>query len=270
MKNILYDQGFGTNWKDYYVYEREAYSTSVADLHEHDFYEINVILSGNVNILLKTHAVEGKSNFIVLTKPNTPHFVSCKPDTLYSRKYLLLSSKFIENNNSEWQELSTIFGRNGNVIAVSREQANFCNLLINRINNETDNFRVKLLSLYLLSYIKEFTNLHKTNTYTIPSYIIKALTFIEENYSEKITAQSLADKLYISRTTLMTSFKKYTDSTFNDYLTHCRIKNAIKLLSEGISQEITAEKCGFNQSSNLIRCFKRAYNMTPKEYISSI
>lgn len=270
MKNILYDHGYGTDWKDYFVNCRAGYYTSVADFHEHDFYEINLILSGNVNILLKNKAIEGRKNFIVLTKPNTPHFISCKPDTLYSRKYLLFSADFIENSINESEELAEIFGEGGNIIAISAEQTEFCSLLINRIQNEKDVFRARLLTLYLLSYIHEFMQSHKTVTSALPSYIIKAINFIDGHYAEKITADMLANKLYISRTTLMTAFKKYTGSTFNNYLTHCRIKNAVKLLRDGKTEEETAEKCGFNQSSNLIRCFKRAYNMTPKEYISSI
>ena len=47
-----YDYNFGTAWETFHVERREAYSTSVTDYHKHGFYEINLILSGNVIGLL--------------------------------------------------------------------------------------------------------------------------------------------------------------------------------------------------------------------------
>ena len=93
----LYDYGFGTAWKTVHVEKREGYYTSVTDFHEHDFYEINLILSGNVKILLKDSFEMGGENKVVLTGPNTPHYILCQSDTLYSRLYVLFTEEFIAN-----------------------------------------------------------------------------------------------------------------------------------------------------------------------------
>ena len=112
-------------------------------------------------------------------------------------------------------------------------------MLISRLQNETSLVRQKLLVLYLLSYISEFA--HNTMQVAIPSYIMQALVFIEEHYQEKITAASLAKRLYIGRTTLMMNFKKYTDSTLNNYIIQCRLKKAIILLCQGKTESEIAE-----------------------------
>lgn len=269
MQNLLYDYGSQTNWKDVYVKYREGYYSPVADFHEHDYYEINFILSGNVKILLANQVEEGTQNRIVLTKPRTPHFVSCKPDTLYSRLYLVFTEEFIEDYVPEWKQLLRLFGEKGRIITVSPEQKEFCKLLIKRIQEEAKPFRQRILILYLLSYISEFAEDDDINLVSIPAYIIESLTFIDEHYAEKITAAELAQKLHIGRTTLMTAFKKYTGSTLNNYLIHCRLKKAIQLLNEGKTEQEAAEICGLSDSSGLIRCFKRSFGMTPKQYISS-
>lgn len=265
MKNTLYDHGYGVTWKNALVDYREGFYTSVVDFHEHDFYEINLILSGNVKILLANQAEEVKQNCIVLTRPGTPHFISCEPDTLYSRIYLAFSAEFIANYVPEWKQLLSAFGKNGKIITVSEEQKNFCEQLMKRIESEKKAFRQRILILYLLSYISEFAG--NENSTEIPSYIMEALTYIDNHYSEKITAQELAQKLYISRTTLMTLFKKYTGSTLNNYIIHCRLKNVIQLLREGKNEQEAAELCGLNDSSGLIRCFKRNFGMTPRQYL---
>lgn len=268
MKKDLYDYGYGRVWKDVFVNRKKGYYTSVADFHEHDFFEINLILSGNVKILLSDCAVEGTGSRLVLTKPGTPHFVSCNPDTLYSRIYLVFSKDFVTGRIAEWQELSEIFGKNGRIINISDDQKDFCYKIINRIPDESNTFRKRLLVFYLLSYIGESLQKDGTNLTSIPNYIIEALSYIDEYYREKITAQKLAEKLHVCRTTLMTSFKKYTGSTLNDYIVHCRLKNAIKLLSEGKTEQETAEHCGLCDAGGLIRAFKREFGMTPKKYLS--
>jgi len=266
--NSLLNYESKTDWENICIKYRESYYPPVDDFHEHDYYEINFIISGNVKILLPDCAVEGTESRIVLTAPGTPHFVSCKPDLLYNRFYLLFSKEFVENCNPEWSTLLQIFGKNGKIITISPSQTDFCRVLISRLENETSLVRQKLLILYLLSYIGEFA--HNTMQVEIPSYIMKALVFIEEHYQEKITASLLAKRLYIGRTTLMTNFKKYTDSTLNNYIIQCRLKKAIVLLKQGKTESEIAEKCGFGDLSSLIRSFKHFFGMTPGEYIIKI
>ena len=92
---------------------------------------------------------------------------------------------------------------------------------------------------------------------------------IEKNYHKKIVAQELADFLFVSRTTLMTNFKKYTGCTLNEYITNLRLKRAIELLSIGKTEQETAEACGFSDSGALIRTFKSVFKTTPKKFFTN-
>ncbi|MBQ3125389.1 MAG: helix-turn-helix domain-containing protein [Clostridia bacterium] len=268
MKNKLYDHGYGIKWDGVYVEQRERYHSSVADFHEHDFYEINLILSGNVKILLTNQSEDGTSCKIVLTKPNTTHFISCNPDTLYSSLYLVFTDDFITSCNPEWMQLLATFGKTGKIITLSDEQKKYCKQIITKIKEEKNSFRKKILIMYLLSYTNEFSASDKSESNVTPNYIIKALHYINEHFPEKIVASDLARRLFVCRTTLMTDFKKYTGSTLNNYIIHCRLKKAIQLLRSGKTEHETAEKCGLGDVSGLIRCFKRSFGMTPKQYMN--
>lgn len=101
----------------------------------------------------------------------------------------------------------------------------------------------------------------------MPSYIMQTIVFIEEHYFEKIIAHDLANKLYVGRSTLMTNFKKYTNVTLADYITRCRLKNALILLGEGKKESEIAERCGFGDVSGFIRAFKCLFKMPPREYM---
>ena len=49
--DLIYEFDFEKTWKNVRVMHKEGYFTSASDLHTHPFYEINLILDGNFNIL---------------------------------------------------------------------------------------------------------------------------------------------------------------------------------------------------------------------------
>lgn len=102
----------------------------------------------------------------------------------------------------------------------------------------------------------------------LPKYVSDAISCIKENYAEKIVAESLARRVNVGRTTLMTGFKKYTGQTVGEYLLKCRLFAAVELILSGVSERECAERCGFGESSNLIRSFKKHFGMTPRRYIA--
>lgn len=69
-----------------YVKYRESYYPPTTGFHKHNYYEINFIISGNVKVFLPDCVDESGFSRIVLTRPGTPHFVSCASDKLYRRR----------------------------------------------------------------------------------------------------------------------------------------------------------------------------------------
>ena len=252
-------------WENFLIKYRASYYPPVDDFHEHDYYEINFILSGNVKIILPDCIDEGTDCRIVMTSPRTPHFVSCKSDMLYSRFYLLLSKEYIKECCDEFINIADLFGEKGKIVTISSSEQELCRMLVSNLENEKNILRQKLLVLYLFSYIHEFSN--KILSLTIPKYIMHTLVFIEEHYFEKLTAEKLAKRFHIGRTTLMTNFKKYVGTTLNNYISKCRVKKAIEYLCEGKKEAEVAELCGFCDASSLIDTFKMHFNTTPRKYL---
>jgi len=267
MVSRAYEHGYGTKWQDFRIKYKESYSTSVTDFHEHEFFEVNLILSGNVNILMKDKVEEGNGSYVVLTSPGTPHYIRCASDTLYKRFYLMVSRQFIVNYVPEWGELASVFGKRGRVIKLSPKEADRYEKMIKQIQVETNRFRQRLLILYFFSYLSEKIEDRDLDSRKIPVYIVNALTYVNEHFAEKIVAEQLAAKLYVSRTTLLTTFKQYTGVTLNNYILNCRIKKAISLLREGKAEAEVAEACGFSDSSAFIKSFKKIYHITPMQYL---
>ena len=258
------------DWDNISVNRWESFGTTVKGYHKHNYYEINLILSGEVKILFADRVEDGFRGRIVLTRPETPHYVKCDDDVFYKRMNLRFTNEFIDNRLPEWNRLSLLFGSTGNVFSLTEEDVQHCVSVMDRVEKEKEPLSARLLAYYLLSrlmvYMSELNKGEKKNK--LPSYVIEAMSYIESNYSRKFSADDIARELHIGRTTLLTGFKKYTGITFGEYSVRCRLNHAIELLSQGQSLEHTAHNCGFADKGGLIRSFKRYFDTTPYKYVS--
>ena len=98
--------------------------------------------------------------------------------------------------------------------------------------------------------------------------ITKVLRLIAKNYSERITAKSMADLAGLSPTYFGDMFKKVTGMSFNRYLISVRIKNAEEMLLSGeYSVADVAEACGFTDPSHFYKQFKHLKGFPPSNCI---
>ncbi len=258
--------GFGTHWKDIRVDTYEGYLPNMSDYHMHEYYEISLILSGDVKVLLPKTIQQGTQSRLVLTRPMTSHLMVCQPHLLYKRVNLLFSPEYLTDYVPEWKQLLHVFGKYGRVIPLSQQETELFAEMITAVQAEENAFRKRLRLLMFLSEIADLTEDAHRPDEELPAYVTDALSYLQEHYAEKIVASELAWKLSVGRTTLMTGFKRYTGSTLNDYLTHYRLKQAIRCLRDRKTEQRTAELCGFGDACNLIRSFRKHFGMTPKQY----
>lgn len=95
--------------------------------------------------------------------------------------------------------------------------------------------------------------------------IDQAKAYIAANFQSDIGVDDVAAHLNISRSHLMSSFKKSVGLTFTQYLTQLRIETAKRLLhSQSVTE--TAFEVGFSNSNYFSTVFKKQTGMTPKAY----
>ena len=261
--------GYGQTWRDIHIEERVSERQGKTDCHFHDYYEITVILSGDVSVLVSDRLSSGEFTRAVLTPPNAPHYLNPNTALPYRRINVGFSEEFIAPKTKEEENALSVFGEKGAEIRISNARAEELLEILQKVNNEANHFRKRLLLLYMISLLSDLEKSHDERT-SIPQFISKAVDYINLHYAEKFTAEDLAWKLNIGRTTLLTSFKKYIGSTLNSYLIKCRIHHAVILLKNGKSEPEVAEAVGFGDSANMIRTFKRELGSTPMKYIKLI
>ena len=264
MSERLENFGYKKTWQDIYIDEYEGYTSNMSDYHMHDYYELSLILSGDVTVFTPMISASGGGARLVLFAPRTSHYISCSESSLYKRINVVFSGDFVFDGIIECKEAFSVFKQGGNVITLTSEMAQRLFHVAKQLQSEKNRFRQKLVLLYLISLAAE---LGENWSYeTVPAYISRAVDYISLHYAEKIVAADVAWNVNIGRTTLMNSFKRYTGLTFNKYLLRYRISNAIILLGEGKNEREVAELCGFGEASNMIRSFKSMLGHTPARY----
>lgn len=92
--------------------------------------------------------------------------------------------------------------------------------------------------------------------------------YIDENLSQSLLLQDVAECFYISGRQLSRLFKKKTGSTFSEYVRAQRLKRAVDLLTTStLSIEEVAHVCGFGNVYYFTRVFTKTIGITPGKYM---
>lgn len=99
------------------------------------------------------------------------------------------------------------------------------------------------------------------------SAIRKAKRYVEEHYTEKISARALAEDLNISAEHFCRTFKQATGVRFTEFVTRIRVAKARERLANS-NQPVSqiAFDCGFQSLAQFNRMFKRFAGQTPTEF----
>ena len=104
------------------------------------------------------------------------------------------------------------------------------------------------------------------------SFIVnKAIRYMEENYSQKLTLQDVADCCYVSQWHLSKLLNRYAEKSFYDILNSVRIQAAKKLLEDpSLKIGDISEMVGYADTAHFARTFKKLENMSANEYRNSL
>ncbi len=95
----------------------------------------------------------------------------------------------------------------------------------------------------------------------------RALDYVNTNYMDDVTLDSLAAYAGFSRYTLSRMFRQHTGLTFTQYLNDRRVSMAMELLaSTRMPVTQVALQCGFNSIATFNRVFRELRGCTPTQY----
>lgn len=262
---------------------RDSYLNEVA-LHHHDFYEVYLFLSGNVNYSIESRNYHLMPGDILLISPlelHQPMFTWEKQP--YERIVLWIDKSFIKDFMRTGHDLTACFDtalpHHTNLIRPDVTTRQFITSLMERliVETESNEFASELAaSAYLVELLILINRLsqrspqhHEVKDKSGP-VVSNVLTYINEHYSEDLSLDLLAGKFFISKYHLSHEFNRLVGTSVYRYIIQKRLVIAKQMLSDGMPPTDVYQHCGFGDYANFYRAFKSEYQISPKEFVTSL
>lgn len=257
---------------------KDAVPRDVA-LHHHDFYEIYFFISGSVLYNIESRSYLLTPGDILLIRPMQLHQpIFDGKSGNYERIVLWLDSNFMEQFGLAGEPLSACFhaaapGHAGLLRPdehVRHKLHYLLELLLQEMQVNDYGHEISCLG-YLSLILSQLCRLsiqepQEVETSNSSQVIYNILEYINENFREDLSLDSLANQFFISKYHLSREFTKVTGSSVHQYVTQRRLITAKQMMSEGVSTTSVCQHCGFGDYSSFYRAFKRAYHISPREF----
>lgn len=158
--------------------------------------------------------------------------------------------------------------QSGQTFPVLREQISF---LLKHYQKEERQYKdvVQKMLQSILSLVCLLTadRNEAKNEKSHPENIEKIISYINENYTKRLSLEYLSRKFFSTPGYLSRKFKEVTGYTVNQYIINCRMGEAERLLlfEKNVIKDV-AIRCGYSDLQYFYRTFKKYTGYTPLEF----
>lgn len=246
------------------------------DFHMHNFYEIFLLRSGNVDFYMNnTKRHIGPGTLIFITDQDI-HKSTLTDNGIYERAYIHIPPAILSACSSEDTDLSACFhAESGQFFQPGQKQADlFFNTVRNMMNlkNKKDfgyDIMIQSELLKILVSVNALCQNSQTEQFLeqYSARICDMIYYIEDHLSEPLSLDQIAKYFSIDKYHMCHIFKTETNTTVYHFIQLKRIAMAKRLLAEGNSLTEVCFDTGFHDYNHFITTFKKHCGMTPKQYI---
>lgn len=256
--------------------------------HEHAFFEIIFVLSGQCTQKFKNSQVRLRTGDLCLLAPNVVHGIEAFGDDCIILNILVRKSTFLDifyNAIRDKSQISLFFV--GNIY--SRKKIRFLlfhtekdmvirNYILDMYAEQLnqDEFSDRIICSVLTIFFTQLTRRHREHL-EIPdeqkqkSDLESALINYMVANCSTVTLSDLAEKFHFSVPYCSKLVKSISGLTFSSLLTNIRLQQGEQLLAlSQLSVEDISDKVGYKNPESFIRAFKRQYNITPSQYRKTV
>lgn len=236
--------------------------------HTHHFTELFYVISGNGNFHVENELIPVKPNDLMIINPHVEH--TEKTMTNNPMEYIVfgvdgLAFSFHDKNGS---------GKNYSHYSYTSSQnrlVDYSHLMLQEFHEKKAGFDIVCRSILqvLLVFISRELDLSiiSDSSFLISKECALAKRYIDTNYSQNITLDTLAAITHINKYYLAHSFTSCIGQSPINYLSEKRLQASMELLvSTNHSIAQIASSTGFSSQSYFSQIFKKSVGMTPQQY----
>ena len=244
------------------------------DYHYHEFCKVLLLVSGSGTYFIDGQRYMLQPGDAVLIGSRSVHRPEIDSGIPYERVILYISPDYLQRESTADCNLLSVFsGAYGHVLRLKESQRRRLFDIAASLERELSGnaFGREILSntlmLRLLVEIgRDLT--HRENHRPGPILpkdprIRDMLHYIDENLTEELDVEKLADTFFISKYHMMRLFRRETGSTVHTYLTQKRLILARQLIDNGMRATEACYQCGFHSYSSFTRAYGKHFGTTP-------
>lgn len=238
--------------------------------HWHENIEILQILKGKAKINLGGKFSEYEENEIAVINSGVFHKVEAVGDEV-NYYCLIVDCDFLKTRGIDIE--NNFFSPK----IADEEMNEYMNIFAHEFFEKTQLHKTKCLALATLICIKMFEkyclNSGEINYKEDAATMIcrSVIKYINEKFNTKISMDTMAKKIGVSKFHMCRSFKKCTGCSIVEYINIYRVEQTKKIIAlRDVNVSEAAVRCGFSNMSYFTKVFKKVTGMAPGEYKKQI
>ena len=252
------------------------------ELHHHDFYEVDFLVSGDVTYVIESRVYHMQPGQMLIINPRELHQVYIQPDTApYERYMLWISPALLQTLSSGQTDLCRCFDMSrpnySNLLLLPPQQKKLVPAMIESLLREQTQpaFGSELMQQNLLTelmiHINRLAELSDAAAQPEGDTVVaKAIDYINLHYHEQLSLEMLAERFFVSKYHLSHEFTKQMGTGIYQYIQKKRLLIARQLMAEGQKPMEVYAQCGFGDYPAFFRAFRKVYGLSPREYVRSL
>lgn len=244
-------------------------------LHSHPFSELFYVVNGQGAFLAEGSGFSVKRNDMVIINPHVQHTEKSLPGEPLD--YIVLG---IEGLSFSFEKIAaarsgvSLQTAPGTVCKYNVSQTNvyaYLNIMLEEITRQEEGYETvcqNLLEVLLICMLRSGgLSVVPDNSRLLSRECTQIKNYLDANYSEAITLDTLAALTHMNKYYLAHTFTKYVGLSPINYLLQKRIQEGKSLLeSTSYSVAQISDLLGFSSQSYFSQAFRKATGMTPMQY----
>lgn len=247
--------------------------------HYHNYYEIILLLSGDIDFVLDTYPYHLDVGDLLIAPAGHTH--QCEVNAARRPcEYIIINIsktylEYLHNiHHLNIATLAEIFPNDRNsyrLRPLPAQMDHLLNLLDTFLHEEEDCAygAATVMSACIASFLIHVSRIKQAAPLTAQSSGFSIQTvqqYIDSNYSEPITLDYLSARFFMDKYHLLHEFKRATGQSIHQYIIQRRLEAAKRLMDEGGNPTAVYPQCGFGDYSNFYRNFVKQYGVSPSTY----
>ena len=274
-------------WKDYsfnesmsFSYRNSVYTSEnyPSSLHFHDYYELLVILEGDIHYVHDRDIYYPQKGDIILIPPG--HLHCSKPNsekTNYKRYVFYFYSNFLDELGADiLLDFAVNLPKNHFYFAPSHSTMNEIISLNEKLlaafekNTPADLLLAKSYILQLFYILNSLNWDRPVKSEGLPSILRDILKYLDKNYTQPLSIADISERFFYSPEHISKLFRKHLNITYTNYILNKRIAFSQKLMETDLSLTDICFQTGFGSLSSFNRAFHKITGMSPSQYRKNI